>query len=358
MRLLFRVIPVLLIIILVSTIAYYVEIPYNINTKGIMIPAREWNLERLSDGSILNSDKNHITNKISYYSVLEFQRGDHAEFIVNEKVFSGKSISRGDTVGFIRSYEEERRLLGLRTDLEEQKGLLNISLSGEKQEEINAAREKLALAEQEYETQKRLVARMEALHNTRVIADEAWELAQNDYLVKKQNINIARAELERVSTGAKPEERELIRTNINSLERQIEQTENRIAAFNILAPFTGTIIREQRPESGSQSIIRVADLERMVVTFPVEYYQLNYIENGNLVNLRINSQRTPYPATIIDKDNTIQYIDRRQNVYITAVVENNPGSLMPNMLVNAEIVGESISVRDYISRLFKVVFEN
>ncbi len=358
MRILFRVVLVLFVVIALSAIAYYIEIPYNINTKGIIMPVREWNLLRLSDGTILNSEKNNLTNKISYYSVLEFQRGDHAEFMVNEKVFNRKTIDKGDTIGYIRSFEEERRLLGLLTGLEEQRGLLRISLSGEKEEEINAARARLGLAEQEYETQKKLVARMEALHKTGIIADEAWEVARNDYLVTRQNINIAQAALDMVSSGAKPEERELIRTNINSFLRQIEQTENRMDAFNILAPFSGIIIREQRPETNGNTIIRVADMDNLMVTFPVDIFQLIYIEDGNPINIRINSGRRSYSGRVIDADNSVQFIDQRQKVFVTALIDDNPGMFIPNMLVQAEILCGSISGWAYLRRMFKTVFEN
>ena len=358
MKILLRLALIILFAGITFAAAVYIEIPYNIKTKGIILPAREWRLERLPDGTILNTEMNHLTNKISYYSVLEFQRGDHAEFIINEDVFSGKTINRGDTVGYIRSWEEERRLITLLGALEENERLLDVSLSGEKLEEINAARERLLLAEREYETQKKLVARMEALHQTGVIADEDWELALNDYLVKEQNMNIARSMLEVVSTGAKPEEQELIRANIRNYRRQIEQTQNRINSFNVLAPFRGTIIRQQGAELNNESIIRVADLERLVVTLPVDLYQLAYIENGNPVNIRINSGRRVYRAKIIDSDNTVQFIDQRQNVFLTALLEEETDKFIPNMLVQAEIICGKVTARDYMKRMFKVIFEN
>jgi hypothetical protein len=358
MRFLFRTGFIFLVLIALSAVGHYVQIPYNIITKGVILPVKEWRLTRLPDGTILNSQKNNLANRISYYSVLEFQRGDHAEFLANEKIFSGKTVRKGDTVGYVRSYEEERRLLGLLTALEEQKGLLQISLSGERQEEINSARQRLVLAEQEYETQKRLMARMQALHKTGVIADEAWDLAQNDYQVKKQNINITRSVVEMLAAGAKPEERELIRTNIRSYQRQIEQTENRIDAFNILTPFSGTIIRDQSHEPGNETIIRVADMERLMVTFPVELYQLAYIQTDTPVNLRVNSSRRSYRARIINIDNTVQFIEQKQRIFVTGVIEENPGMFMPDMLVQAEIVCGEISAWNYIRRLWKVIFEN
>lgn len=348
----------LIIISLLYTIAVYVEIPYNINTRGVVMPVREWRLARLQDGSILNTEKNNLTNKISYYSVLEFQRGDHAEFIINDRVFSGKTINEGDTIGFIRSYEEERRLLELHTGLEEQRGLLRVHLSGGKQEEIDSYRERYILAETEYETQKKLLARMETLYQEGIIAEEAWELARNDYEVKKQNMSIASSAIDVISAGAKDEEVDLIRSNINSFQRQIEQTTNRIEAFNILAPFSGSIIRQQAPEIDNESIIRVADLQRMIVTLPVELYQLDYIENGNQVRVKMNPGRRVYNAKIVDVDNTVQLMDQRQNVFITALVEDEVEKFMPNMLVEAEIICGQVPAIDYIRRLFRIIFVN
>ena len=358
MKILFRLALFLLFLLILAAVAVYIEIPYNISTRGVVVPVSEWRLDRLRDGTILNTKKDNLTNRISYFSVLEFQRGDHAEFLINPGILNAKQIEKGDTVGCIRSFEEERRLLTLQSQLEEQRRLLSISLSGEKEQAINAAREKLVLAEKEYDTQRRLIARMKMLWETDVIADEEWELALNQYLIKEQSVSIALSELEIVSTGAKPEEQMLIRSNINSFERQIEQTIERIDAFNILAPVSGTVIRQQTPEIDVESIIRVADLNRMIVTLPVDLFQLVYIENGNHVNLRINSGRHNYSARIIDVDNTVQFIDQKQNVFVTAIVEEEPHRFMPNMLVQAEIVCGKVSVWDYFKRMFKVVFEN
>ncbi|TVR70022.1 MAG: hypothetical protein EA408_11940 [Marinilabiliales bacterium] len=358
MKILLRLALILLFLGVSFAAAVYVEIPYNINTKGVVSPVREWRLDRLPDGTIINTEKNNFTNKIAYFSVLEFQRGDHAEFIVNEDLFTGRTVNKGDTVGYIRSWEEERRLINLTGALEEQEKRLEVSLSGEKQEEINAATERLILAEKEYETQKRLVARMEALHKTGVIADEDWDRALNDYLVKEQNMNIARSVIEVVSTGSKPEEQELIRAMIRNYQRQIGQTQNRIDAFNILAPFSGTIIRQQMTLEDTESIIRVGDMERLTVTLPVELYQLAYIENGNPVVLRVNAGRRTYNARVIGFDNTVQFMDQRQNVFVTAIIEEETERFIPNMLVQAQIICGEVSAWDYVRRMFKLIFEN
>lgn len=359
MKVLLRLSLSLIVLVVLAAAAVYIQIPYNINTKGMILPVKEWSLARLADGTILNTEKNNLTNKVSYFSVMEFQRGDHAEFIVNERVFNGSGVKKGDTIGYIRSYEEERRLLELAGELEEQRGLLQVYLTGEKPEEVEVAMERVILAEQEYEIQKKFLARAQTLYETDVISEEEWELALNDYQVKRQNMNIARSVGEALGSGSKQEEIDLIKTNIRFFEKQIEQAERRIEAFNILAPFSGTITRQPVPEQiDMESLMSVSDMERMIVRLPVDLYQLDYIDSGNQINLYIDSGRRTYKARVLDMDNTVQFIDQRQNVFITAVVEERPDRFIPNMLVEAEIECGELSAWNYLKRMFIVVFEN
>jgi hypothetical protein len=349
----------LLVIVALAAVSAYIKIPYNINTKGVVVPVKEWSLTRLPDGTIVNTEKDNLTNRITYYSVMEFQRGDHAEFIVNEKVFSGSHVSKGDTIGYIRSYEEEKRLLELTGGLEEQIGVLQVYLTGEKQEEVDVAMERVILAEQEYEIQKKFLERAQILYETGVIAAEEWELQLNEYQVKRQNMNIARSVGEALASGSKQEEIDLVRNNIRFYERQIEQAEKRIDAFNIVAPFSGTIAREQMQEQiDIESLMRVVNMEVMLVRLPVELYQLDYIENGDQINLQLNSARQTYQAKVIEVDNTVQFIDQRQNVFITALVDENSDRFIPNMLVEAEIECGELSSWNFMKRMFKIVFEN
>lgn len=359
MKILLRLSLLIVVLVVLIAVTAYIKIPYNINTKGVVVPLKEWSLTRLSDGTILNTEKNNLTNRISYFSVMEFQRGDHAEFIVNEKVFNGSHVSKGDTVGYIRSYEEEKRLLELTGGLEEQRGVLQVYLTGEKQEEVDVAMERVILAEQEYEIQKKFLARSQILYETGVISDEKWELALNDYQVKRQNMNIARSVGEALASGSKQEEIDLVRNNIRFFERQIEQAEKRIDAFTLIAPFSGTIAREQMLEQiDMESLMRLVNTEVLIVRLPVDLYQLDYITNGNQINLHMNSGRNTYRATVIEVDNTVQFIDQRQNVFITAMVEENTDRFIPNMLVEAEIECGNLSAWSFMKRIFTIVFEN
>jgi hypothetical protein len=96
----------------------------------------------------------------------------------------------------------------------------------------------------------------------------------------------------------------------------------------------------------------------LLVRLPVELYQMGYIENGNRINLQVNSGRLTYEAKVIEVDNTVQFIDQRQNVFITALVEKSTEMFIPNMLVEAEIECGDLSALNFMKRIFKIVFAN
>ena len=358
MKILIKLVLVCAVISALYIITGFIKISYNISSKGIIIPLREWRIERLSGSILLSTEKDNMMNRISGFSVIEFQRGDHAEFLSGGMALSGNKINKGDTVGYIVSPEEERRLLVLNSQLEEQKRSLQVALTGEKEEQIKAAREGFILAEKEYETQRKLAARMKNLHESGVIADEAWEIAMNEYQVKKQNMHIARSVLDDIASGVKPEELELIRTNIKSLQKQVDQTKKRLDAFNITAPFSGTVISQLSSGINSELIIQLADMNELIIRIPVELYQLEYIRIGNEVRFGLNSGGQKYYANVAAIDNSVQHIDQKQHVFVSAILKNEPDIFFPNMRVKTDIICGQITVRDILKRMFKLISEN
>ncbi len=341
----------------------YVALPYNIRTKGIIYPSKEWRIVKTDDGTLLNVLKNNLNNTISYYSVTEFQRGDIAEFVVNDAVYNKQKINEGDTIGYIKSNEEQRRFIELKGKLAVQNNLLQVYSTGEKPEKVRAAFENMKLAQQEYETQKKITERNEILYHDNYISDEEYELSLNQYKIRYHRLNVAKSEYEAITTGAKPEQLEYIRSNIRMLEEQILQLNERLKSHSLLSPFSGVIIKRHEGgnnDSRESAIIRLADVSQYIVIVPVELYQLQYVEPGQNVSLTTNRGRQTLNAEIIAIDNSVQMINFRQKVFVTAAIENNENihNVISNMIVEAEINCGMVPAREYINRLFRAVYQN
>jgi len=347
---------VILIFAGLLVIAYFMRFPYNITTRGMIMPAKEWRLTKTGDGTLSSVFIDNLHNSTTHFSVTEFQRGDLAEFSLNPTLLQRSSVKIGDTIGLIKSSEEERRLVDLMADLMVQQSLLGVYTSGEKPEAVQMAYDAMKKAEFEYETQKKQTARNEILFNEGVIAAGEFELSQNAYLVKKQNLNIELANYRAVTTGAKQEQINFIKSNISALELRIDDVQQRLRSFTVLSPIDGEIMGRRSSSINNETIVSITDNSLYITILPVEVFQLAFIEPGQEVTLKMGSYGISFKAHITGIDNMVQMIDQRQKVFVTAVLEPFEHSIMAGMIADATISCGNITGGEYLRRLFRIVY--
>jgi hypothetical protein len=171
--------PVLLLFIPLALTYNSINLTYTISSKGILYPAHEWILYRTADGNLINSLKDNSTNSILQYSVTEFQRGDLGSFKILPEVFTRGTVDKGDTIAYLGSFNERIRYVELQGELNMQKRLLSVYSTGEKPDDIRIATERINLARQEYETQKRITERNSILFEKAFIPEEEYEISLN-----------------------------------------------------------------------------------------------------------------------------------------------------------------------------------
>lgn len=350
--------PLVALLLLSPLFAALVKLPYVIHTKGVIYPSKEWTLTKAAEGQMAFSMKDHFNNSVSHYGITEFQRGDHGEFVLHQDVFSQPRIHQGDTIGLIRSNEEQTRYIELLGELENQKKLLEVYTSGGRKQDVAVAREMMELAQKEYQAQEKLMVRSEKLFQQNVIPRQEYELAQNEYEIKRMAVEIARSEYQAVTAGAKPQEIDLVRSQIRAIQAQLDQLENRLNSFTILSPFSGMIIRERQLVVTEQVFIRIADDSSFIVVFPVEVHQLPYIREGQKVELVPENVAEPVLATVAQIGNSVQMINRRQNVFVTAILDDHLPHFLPGMLVRAEVDAGTITLREYAARMINTIYSN
>lgn len=349
-----------LFLFLLAGLYYFpiIRLPYNIRSQGAVYPVREWVLVKSADGLLVHTLHDHFNNTLSHHAVTEFQRGDHGEFVLNPDIFRSDTIFQHDTIGFLRSNEEQRHLLQLQGQLEVNRRLLASFAAGERAEDVAVARERMDLATTDYENQKRLLERSRLLFERDVISLQEYELTQNEYSIKMKAMQIAQSEFLAIQAGVKPQELEVVQAEIRSLEKQINQLRARIDAFTIRAPFNGIIIREASSPIGVENILCIADNSALMVLIPVETHLLPYIETGQKVTLTPQNRVNPVKATIVSKGNSIHIINNRQNVYVTAVLDQQPPHILLRMMLRADINTGNITIREYIARISRTIYAN
>ncbi len=350
--------------IMIFPLTYFTSgkrITYHISSQAIIYPKSEWMLEKSGEGNLISTLKDYQFNSISDYSVSEFQRGDHAGFELSPEIYHHQIVNKGDTIGRLISQYQTSNLASLQDELMVQKKLLEVYQSGEKPELIDIANEKRILALQDFETQQRITNRNKLLHSESYISDEAFELSQNELNIKRQNLLIAESEYESMKTGAKKEEVEYVKANIESIENRILQIENLFDKYVLTSPIDGKIIRQQASATlETQTVIKIADTNRFVLIIPVDTYNVQYITTGQQIFFSGSWGSQTYSARVTSFDNSAQRINGREKVFVTALTDSLPEdhSLFPNMLTDVEIPSQPLSIIGYISRLTNEIYNN
>lgn len=352
--------PAIFLIFPFSVLVNNFELTYSLSSKAIIHPIEEWTLSRSETGNLINSLKDYRHNSIKEYSVTEFQRGDHANFFIIPEILEKDYLRKGDTVGMMISQFEKRNIIELQGQLLSQRKLLEVYSSGEKPENIEIAKERKILAEQELEIQERITERNRVLYERAYISEEEYELSLNEYYIKKQNFLIAESTFNALSAGAKKEEIEYVEANIESIVAQIQQLDNMVDNFTIVCPINGKLIRDQKAVIGYDAILRVADLTKLVLLIPIDTYNIPNLFLGQEVEFNDSSGKISYTAEIVSFDNSAQMLNGKQKIFVTAITHDLPENhkIYPNMLVDVTIESETISLVTYISRLINEIYNN
>ncbi len=348
----------LVLLAVVLLVFFLAELPYSVRGKGVVGPLKEWGLYTASDGTLMNKLQDNASGGLKEYRVMEFQRGDVVSFFFNDRLETSKVVSRGDTIAWLISNDLRMRLVETRGELAHQESLLQVYLTGEKPEAVQKALDEVELARQELITQERITERISHLYEQDLVSTQEYELALNDLEVRRYALEIALSNYETIIAGEKEEEIGAVRARIESLEKQVEQLQKHIDDMNILSPISGSILRKRNLEhTENEEVIRVADLSSLLVFVPVDVHETEYIHPGQEVI--ISSLNKKINASVHSIDNSVQLINNRPRIFVSVVIDNSDETgLIPNMVVDAKIITQTVSVKEYISRISRVAYQN
>jgi multidrug efflux pump subunit AcrA (membrane-fusion protein) len=327
-----------------------ITVRYDVATRGLIIPAHEWSLARTIEGNLISAYKDNIKGSVNSYGVTEFQRGDVVEFKLNPAIYSSLSVRKGDTIGVLYSNEEERKLKQLLGQYEILNAELKYHTTGKKVEDVQEARRKLELVKQKLDTQRKLMDRTEALYLDSLISNQKYEVDLNELRIKEINKDIAEAQYNSAITGDKVERAGVVMAKIRALDEQIEQVRARLNYFTLISPITGMVVLN-RGLDNSELLINIVDTSSMVVIVPLELSERSYVNINHTVELKSRTARNVSPGKIASIDNVVQVVDNKQAFFATAIFENQ-AKLIPGTFTEVLIAGDTISLWEYMSRIF------
>ena len=331
-----------LLVIVAFLALKFIHLEYKIESRVFFMPASTFSLTRTVDGNLITSLNNHIKGTVTNYGITEFERGDVVQFVLSDKVSNQKYLQKGDTLGWIYSNEEQKNLITLKGELDILKAELLYYTTGQKPEDVLTAESQLSLSKEQLSIQQKLMKRSERLFKDSVIAAQEYDIELNKLRVKEVEVAIAEARYSSITTGAKGEQEKLVRAKIANLESQVNQVAARLAYFTFTTPIAGIILNKQVPDTG-QSVIAVADTSQMIGIVPVQLKERSYLKIGDNVNCY------NWKGQIINMDNSVSIIDRKQAFYTTVLWDYND-RLLPGSSHQVHIVCDKITLYEYLKR--------
>lgn len=355
------VITILVVLVILLSVSFIIEIPFRISGRGVIMPVEEWSLLQGAGGSLVHIHENHLNGLIAEYGVSEVQRGDVARYQFNDHLIKSGFIRKGDTIAKVYTSDIHLRIIELQGDLSYQQSLLAVYQAGEKPEEIRLAENQVELALQELENQQKQTDRIIHLYAEGVVSEQDYELSVNELKVKEYALEIARSFYNTLISGGKPEDIDAIRSRIAALETQLEQMQRHIDAFHLISPVSGKVIRERNPvmENTTEVILRIADFSSFVVLFPVDFSEEQYLETGQTVTIIPSSSAHTYTGELVAIDKTVRLISNRPKIFLTVLLsDTSEDDLYRNVMVQASVECGTISFWEYMNRLSKTVYQN
>jgi hypothetical protein len=341
----------LVVLLLVLFFFLPIRLPYTLRTLGKIIPSQEWILQKTQDGSLIAVLADNKNGLIQNYSVIQIERGDATRFQLSPDLNHKSSVAEQDTIGSIHSYEILRQLTALEGELAVATASLVTQAVGEKEAVIQEAQQQVALTRERAQLKQRLFHRQDSLYRQNMISQEEFELAESEANVAEIEANIAKLQLQRVTTGVKPEAIEMIEAQVRSLENDIQVRKSQMKAFTLQTPIAGTLIRYY----SSDTLLSVCDTSFLIV-MPIKWKYRSQLQPGHTIIFRDVDSKKRLSAKILRIQRDVKILNQDQVFLAVGSMEDAPGSYYPNLVVPCTIRGESIALYQYVFRMIKTMF--
>lgn len=325
-----------------------VRIPHTVSVYGRLLPGREWVLVRSDNGLLTSVLRSNSSGAVEEYSVTQPERGDAMQFVLSPGVVNGRSVHKGDTIGWITSPELVQQLAALEGALDVARAGLASARSGDKPAVVEQARGTLAQARAAYDEQDHLHVRQTELHQRNILSDEAFELSRDRLAVLRSAVTVAEAQLAAVTSGLKTEDIAQNQSQVRALESEIEAVRARMNRFTHLAPLSGML----RNPHALDTLLAVQDEDTQVFLLLMHVRDCGQLKEG--MEIRFDIPRTSLSGTAILRriDRTVQYMEGEPVCIVTAEVRGDAKTLRPGLIARCAVDCPPFSLGEYLSFLW------
>ncbi|MBI3536632.1 MAG: efflux RND transporter periplasmic adaptor subunit [Chloroflexi bacterium] len=202
-------------------------------------------------------------------------------YIATIEKYEGDQVNAGDVILTLRAEDAARRVKQVELNLSSRQLDLARAKAAPRDEDIEIARTNLRKA-------TLAVAAVESAYDAAPTAQNAAarEAARLD-------LEIARAQFNRVVNGPSKEEIELLQNAVNNAKLELEAAQNSLTQTKLTAPFTGTVteinVRPGELVGGFNPLAAVADLNALEIAAEIDEIDVATTDVGQSVEVRLDA---------------------------------------------------------------------
>lgn len=322
-----------------------VDVPYELEAPGRVLPAREWLLVRDADGNLETRLRNHVSGTVEALNVNRFARGEAVRLVPHPAYRPQASVAAGDTLATVYSSAAEQERTALTGALAAAAARLDLFAAGEKAAVVRAAGEELAAAQERARQQQNEVTRLQALRTRNLVAEQALEEAESRLRVRLADVAAAQARLDAVRSGERPQQLDLSRAEVAALRAEIGALHDRFDLFTITAPLGGKAVRAYSDDT----LMVVRDTASQVVVMPVRWRDARRLVPGQPVAVRVPGRAAPLGGRLLQRGDDIRLVSGEQVLLVTALLDAADPSLPAGTLGRCTISFGTLSLRAYLA---------
>jgi HlyD family secretion protein len=252
----------------------------------------------------------------------------------------GDSVRQGQVIAQIDRAEFLEKVKEIEAKVAQAKAQYAELEAGTRVEDIREAEEAVKQAQSRFNNAKLQRERILALYNRQVISKKELDVSEMDYNVTEAQLAGAEQRLKSLREGARPEVRAAALGKLKEMEAILAQEQIRLQNTQIVAPFSGEIVR-RNVDSGalvspSTSLVTLVHLETLKVVANVLEKDIALVKVGMRVKVLPEAYPDkPFEGAIVRINKALDLATRTLQAEINIP---NPGHLLkPGMFARIEV---------------------
>ena len=270
---------------------------------------------------------------------------------VIERVYvdEGDVVRTGDTLAVLSPHEQRARLSAVQAEIAEKEAQLRLLNAGPRAEEVAVARLEAARLLEPLKLAETQAARMRQLATTNAVTPAEYERAREQVAVLSNELQQARARLDLLLAGSRPEEILAMAQAVERARAERDRLQGEMGRLSLLAPHGGVVTTPRLHEKvgayvkPGDLVAEVHALDRLTAEIAVSERDIGEVRIGSPVAIRLRSHPgrtfqgkvTRVAQTVVDSVWRVGTAPR--SVRVEVDLENGELLLKPKMTGYARI---------------------